>query len=75
MSELEIDKAIVVLGFGQDMISVRVPSVPSPIASEPLCLDFKAPQDTGVEYVRKHLRLEPEVINARNPRPKFGKPK
>ena len=60
--------AEVILTRGRDAISLKT-KLPGPVAglceSSRLWLEFKATKDTGIEYCRTVLRIDPKVINVR----------
>ncbi len=64
---LTITKVVVLKSDGADKIYIHTPfSSPVPkLSSEPLVLSFSAAQNTGVEYVRRVFKTEPEVIESR----------
>lgn len=70
MTTIEIVKARVLLTNGMDKIDL-ITTLPCPFVSEflpsqpSLQINFDATQDTGVEYCRKHLKIEPEVTDVR----------
>ena len=50
---------------GTDLVTLTT-DLPSPIPNvtkQPATLQFNCQAETGVAYVRKHLGIEPEVIN------------
>lgn len=55
-----------------DIVSLKT-DLPSPTPGDSQCLDlqFRATIDTGVDYVRKHFGLEPEVVSTRKERIPF----
>jgi hypothetical protein len=62
---LAITKIVVLLRKGHmDMVwvSTSLPSTVPAVTADPLTLQFDACQGTGVEYVRQHFGIEPEVI-------------
>lgn len=68
--KIEIVEAKVLLRRGTDKISLRT-KLPCPYtpegspSQEPLSLDFDASRNTGIEYCRQHLEIEPEVTDVR----------
>lgn len=68
--EIKILEATVLLTDGADDIVLKT-SLPCPYVREflpsqpPLDFRFSATYDTGIEYCRKNLNIEPEVINIR----------
>lgn len=61
---LNILKAIVLVRMGTDSVSVHT-DLPSPfpaVSEQPLMLSFEVVKGSGVEYVREHFGVEPEVI-------------
>jgi hypothetical protein len=64
-------KALVQLSEGPDHVTLWV-DLPDPFASQDprlaqttLSVNFQTGADRGVEYVKQHFNLEPEVINRR----------
>lgn len=68
---INIIKATVLLTNATDEVFIKT-DLPCPFvigalpSQPPLDLHFKATYDTGIEYVRKNFKIEPEVINQRN---------
>jgi hypothetical protein len=63
---LTIKSATVLLSYGKDKVFLYS-SLPCPhLPDESLALIFEAPSDTGVDYVRNKLNLEPAVLDWRN---------
>lgn len=67
-----VQSAQVLLGLGPDRVSVEtlLPS-PDPNDSHELRMDFQVEKDKGVEYVRKHFKIEPTVIERYVPAHQF----
>jgi len=66
MDKLNITKITVLIAPGRgDYVSILT-DLPSPFPKEvdstPLSIRFDAPKGKGVEYVREHFGIEPEVI-------------
>jgi hypothetical protein len=74
---ISILSASVITGRGADQVALNT-DLPCPftIEGEPsqskLSLYFSASAGTGVEYVRKHFLIEPEVIDLARERIKFS---
>jgi hypothetical protein len=61
-----IKKATVLLSYGQDKVFLYS-TLPCPhLPDENLALTFELPSDTGADYVRDTLNLEPDILNWRN---------
>ena len=59
---LEITK-ITIITNGTDEVFVET-DLPSPfLAEDPLRLKFEVSKDHGIEYVKKHFGINPEIIN------------
>lgn len=68
--DIKFKKVVVLLTDAADKVLLQTdmpcPFVPEFIPSQPpLDLEFQATRDTGIEYCRKHLGVEPEVVNIR----------
>ena len=63
---IHIKKVLILLTNGPDKVSIHT-DLPSPyppeITTAGLMIDFDATKGTGVDYVRKHFGIEPEVID------------
>lgn len=70
-----IGSSVILQDCQADIVSLKT-DLPSPIQGDTQCLDlqFRSSIDTGVEYVRKHFGIEPEVISARKERIPFSNP-
>lgn len=68
---MKINKALVLLSSVCDKVILETelpcPYVQAFLPSQPpLSVSFDATYDTGIDYVRKHFGIEPEVINTRS---------
>jgi hypothetical protein len=72
---LEIDRIAVLLSDGADkvFINTTLPSSMPKVSQQCLSMDFQTEIDTGIEYVRHHFGIEPEVINTRHTKTLFIK--
>ena len=63
---LHIEKAVVLITNGTDKVSLHT-TLPSPyppeVTTQNLMIDFDTRKGAGVDYVRKHFGIEPEVID------------
>ena len=78
MTQITVKRASVMLREGcMDRIALYLDAEPLTCFSEDeVCADLDAAAGTGVEWVRKNIGLEPEIIDARNKTPmKFSRDK
>ena len=63
---LHIKKAVVLITDGTDKVSLHT-TLPSPyppeVTTQDLMIDFDTKKGAGVDYVRKHFGIDPEVID------------
>ena len=63
---LHIKKAVVLITDGTDKVSLHT-TLPSPypkeVSTQDLVIDFDTTKSKGVDYVRKHFGIEPDVID------------
>lgn len=63
---IHIEKAVVLITNGTDKVSLHT-TLPSPyppeVTTQNLIIDFDTRKGAGVDYVREHFGIEPEVID------------
>ena len=63
---LHIKKAVILITDGTDKVSLHT-TLPSPyppeVSAQDLMIDFDTKKGAGVDYVRKHFGIEPDVID------------
>jgi hypothetical protein len=64
---LDIEKITVLLSNSSDQISIQsnLPSSYPGFCSENMTLKIEAGHGQGIDYVKEHFGIEPEVINTR----------
>lgn len=63
---IHIEKVVVLITDGTDSVSIHT-DLPSPyppeVSDQNLMIDFKTRKGAGIDYVREHFGIEPEVID------------
>ena len=63
---INIEKIVVTITDSTDRVSIYT-NFPSPyppeISTEDLRIDFYTKKNSGVDYVRKHFGMEPEILD------------
>lgn len=63
---IHIKKIVVLITDGTDKVSIHT-NMPSPyppeVSNQDLMIDFDTKKGIGVDYVREHFGIEPEVID------------
>lgn len=62
---IKISKITVFVGYGVDVVYIVTNDFENPIwpFDGNLTMKFDAARNSGVEYVRRHFNMEPEIIN------------
>ena len=65
---INIEKIVVLITDSTDHVHIHT-NFPSPyppeFSSQDLSIDFQTGSGSGVDYVRKHFGIEPEIIDTR----------
>jgi hypothetical protein len=72
--DIVITRAVIILqSYSADSVSLET-TIPDPRwpYTGNLCLKFEVAKDDGVEFVKKHFNIEPEIVDVRRERDKFS---